>query len=279
MKENPAISVVISLYNYGDYVGECLDSLLAQTFTDFEVVVVDDCSTDNSFEVAESYAEKFDDRHKLVRTEKNTGGGGEPRNIGLGLSSGEYVYFVDADDVITPTALEEMHTLAKKFDADTVYCERYFMSSGRGQEFKKNVHLAYERIQSPPFVNKPTIETTDLAERVKRAINYKYWVTPWLRLVSRKLLLENKIKFDSLIGSNDVNWSFKELFCSKRFLRVPNICYIRRMHDESVSLRKRTPAQHIHKWMDRTIRSLKDMDDFMAGIEFFKKIPFTATLS
>ena len=268
-----AISVIVSLYNYEKYVGECLESLLAQTFTDFEVIVVDDCSTDNSFEVVKSYEEKFGGRLKLTRTEKNSGGGGEPRNIGFSLAGGEYVFFMDADDTLTPTALEEMYALAKRFDADTVYCERYFMSTGCGQEFKKNIHPAYERIQKPPFVNKPTLETTDLAERVKRAINYNYWVTPWLRLVSRNLLVENNIKFDSLIGSNDVNWSFKELFCSKRFLRVPNLCYVRRIHEESVSLRQRTKAQHVHKWMDRTIRSLKYMDDFMAGIEFFRANP------
>ena len=269
----PAVSVIISLYNYEKYIGECLDSILNQTFQNFEVIVVDDCSTDNSFNAVENYIPKFGGRLTLTKTKKNSGGGGAPRNRGFSFSRGEYIFFMDADDVLTPTALKEMYTLAKEYKADVVYCEKYFMSTGQGNEFLNNIHLAEEKIQDPPFVDKPTLETNDLAERIKKAFDSNYWVTPWLRLVQRDLLVDNDIKFASLIGSNDVGWSFEVLFCSKRFLRVPNACYIRRMHDESVSLRNRTPSEHIHKWLDRSIRSLKEMDDFMGGLEFFKENP------
>ena len=78
----PAVSVIIPMYNAEKYIGECLESLLLQTFQDFEVIVVDDCSTDNSFSIVESYIPKFDGRLKLTKTEKNSGGGGYvPRNI------------------------------------------------------------------------------------------------------------------------------------------------------------------------------------------------------
>ena len=268
-----AVSVIVSLYNYEKYIGECLDSLLAQTFKDFEVIVVDDCSTDNGFSIVESYISQFDGRLKLTKTAKNTGGGGEPRNIGLSLSSGEYCFFMDADDVLTKTALEEMYTLAKKFNADTVYCERYFISEGIGQQFKDNIHISDIRAQKPPYVDKPTLDPEDLAKRINMAIDKRYWVTAWLRLVQRKLLIENNITFSCLIASNDADWTFKVLFCSKRFLRVPNICYIRRIHNESVSFRERTTSEYVHKWMDRTMRSMKDMDNFMSEIEFFKENP------
>ena len=269
----PSVSVIISLYNYERYIGECLDSLLAQTFQNFEVIVADDCSTDNSVAVVESYRERFGGRLTLTKTERNTGGGGEPRNLGFTLSRGEYVFFMDADDVVIKTALEELYTLAKNYDADVVYCEKYFMSSGIGQEFIDNVHIANIKTQKPPFVEEPTLETTDLAERVNRVIKLNYWMTPWLRLVSRDLLVANGIKFPSLIGSNDVAWTYEVLFCSKKFLRVPNTVYIRRIHDESVSFRERTTPDLVHKWMDRSIRNLKDMDNFMARIEFFRENP------
>ena len=116
----PAISVIIPLYNAERYIGETLDSLLAQTFQDFELIVVDDCSTDSSCAVVENYAERFGGRLKLTRTIKNTGSGTEPRNLGLTLSRGEYVYFMDNDDAVTPTALDELYALAKKFDADAL---------------------------------------------------------------------------------------------------------------------------------------------------------------
>ncbi len=122
----PAVSVIIPMYNAERYVAECLDSLLAQTFTDFEVIVVDDCSTDSSVAVVESYLERFGGRLKLMRTIKNTGSGTEPRNFGLAYSRGEYVYFMDNDDAVTPSALEELYTHAKNFDADVVQCEKYY---------------------------------------------------------------------------------------------------------------------------------------------------------
>ncbi len=266
-----AISVVVSLYNYEKYIGECLESILAQTFQDFEVIVADDCSTDNSVEIVESYKEKFGGRLRLVQAKENSGGGGEPRNLGFSFASGEYVFFMDADDAFTKTALEEMYTLAKEYDAEVVYCEKYFMSSGVGEDFINNIHIADTKTQKPPFVDEPTLETENFVERTKKVTKSNIWMTPWSRLVQRKLLVDNNIWFDSLVASNDVNWTLKTLFCSKRFLRVPNICYIRRIHNESVSLRKRIPAEYVHKWMDIAVRALKDFDNFLDGIEFFQK--------
>ena len=267
------VSVIISLYNYEKYIGECLESLLAQTLHDFEIIVVDDCSTDNSLEIVKSYVPKFDGRLRFTQTAQNTGGGGEPRNIGLNMAQGEYVFFMDADDAFTKTGLEEMYTLAKEYDADTVYCEKYYMSSGMGQDFIDNVHIATSRIQKPPFVTKPSFETKSLAKRIDKMFNQNYWVTAWLRFVKRSLLFDNDIKFYSLVGSNDVWWTFEVMFYSQKLLRVPNACYIRRIHNESTSFRKRTPSEWVHKWMDRTVRSLKAMDNFMGNLKFFRDNP------
>lgn len=120
-KTIPAVSIIIPMYNTEQYIRDCLDSILAQTFQDFEVIVVDDCSTDNSVLIVESYLPKFNqgvNRLKLIRSEKNSNTPGMPRNVGIRFSRGEYILFVDSDDAITPTALEELYPIAKKFDAD-----------------------------------------------------------------------------------------------------------------------------------------------------------------
>ncbi len=266
-----AVSVIVPLYNAEKFIGECLDSLLEQTFRDFEVIVVDDCSTDSSPVIVRSYEEKFNGRLIFTKMKVNTGGGGEPRNKGLLFSRGEYVFFMDADDALTPTALEEMYNLAKEFEADVVYCEKYYVSEGTGQTFKNNIRVADTNLQTGGFVKKPTLETDNLVERIQKATTWKYWVTPWQRFVSRKLLTENEITFPSLIGSNDVGWSFEVLFCAKRFLRVPNLCYIWRMHEESNTLRRRPIDKLIHKWLDRTVRGLKIIDEFMQKMPFFQQ--------
>ena len=109
----PEVSVIVPLYNAEKYIAECLESLLAQTFKNFEVIVVDDCSTDSSCAIVESYRERFGGRLTLSHTKKNSGNPAVPRNKGLMLSRGEYIYHVDNDDVIIQTALEEMYSLAK----------------------------------------------------------------------------------------------------------------------------------------------------------------------
>lgn len=117
----PAVSVIIPFYNAEKYLAECLKSILLQTFQDFEVIIVDDCSTDKNVAIVESYKEKFGGRLRLARTETNSGSGCIPRNIGLNLARGEYVFFADADHFILLTAQETLYLTAKEHDADVVY--------------------------------------------------------------------------------------------------------------------------------------------------------------
>ncbi|MBQ6296546.1 MAG: glycosyltransferase [Selenomonadaceae bacterium] len=270
----PAISIIIPVYNAEKYIGEALDSILIQTLTSFEVIVVDDCSTDSSYKVVESYIPKFDGRLKLLQMDKNSGCAPAPRNKGFLISRGEYIFFMDSDDVFTETALEEMYGLAKEYDADVVYCEKYFMSTGVGKEFVRNVHPADGSIQIGGFVDKPTFISDNLADRLEELFQRKFWVTPWQRLVSRKLLADNNINFPVIIGSDDVVWCLAVLCFAKKFLRVPNSCYIRRMYDESFTKSsKKSPNRHIHQWMDITIRGLQFVNNFMDKLDFFRDNP------
>ena len=168
-KTVPAISVIIPMYNVEKYVGECLDSILNQTFTDYEVIAVDDCSKDKTCEIVESYIPKFKGKLQLIRSEKNSGGAGTPRNIGIGLSVGEYIFLMDSDDAIIPTAFAELYPIAKKFDADVVHCEKYFLAPGETVSTDKKIlkETSFESWTSEnDFVKKPTVYTNSLLERV-----------------------------------------------------------------------------------------------------------------
>ncbi|MBO4780149.1 MAG: glycosyltransferase, partial [Selenomonadaceae bacterium] len=269
----PIISIIIPMYNAERFIGELLDSLLAQTLENFEVIIVDDCSKDSSYEVVKEYIPKFDGRLKLLQMEKNSGAAPAPRNKGFLYSRGDYIFFMDADDAFTKTALEEMYTLAKDYDADVVYCEKYYMSTGSGQEFMDNIYPADSSIQLGGFVETPTFISEDLADRLRELAQKRFWVTPWQRLVKRELLAENKIVFPEIIGSDDVVWCFQVLCCAKKFLRVPNSCYIRRMYDESFTKSKKAPNKHIRQWSDVVIRGLNFVSKFMDGLKFFNDNP------
>ena len=270
----PAVSVIIPVYNASKYIGEALDSILEQTLQDFEVIVVDDCSTDNSPEVVQSYLEKFGGRLIFTRMKKNSGSAPAPRNKGFRFARGEYVFFMDSDDTFTKTALEEMYTLAKEYNADVVYCEKYYMSTGVGQDFINNMFVADRLIQSGGFVETPTFISNEIPERLRELAQRRFWVTPWQRLVSRKLLVDYEIKFPEIIGSDDVVWCFQVLCVAERFLRVPNMCYIRRMYEQSFTQSsKKSPNKHFHQWMDIVFRGLKFADNFMSKLKFFQEHP------
>lgn len=114
----PSISVIIPIYKAQAFLSRCLDSLLSQTFTDFEIVCLNDGSPDNCDKILSEYAKK--DKRVKVINKKNTGVS-DTRNLGLATAQGEYVLFLDSDDCIHPQALEITYALAKKNNADLVY--------------------------------------------------------------------------------------------------------------------------------------------------------------
>jgi len=117
--KQPTISVIMLTYNRENLVGRAIESVLAQTFTDFEFIIVDNGSTDNSGKVADNYAEK-DNRIRVIHRKRGNIGSG--RNAGLDAANGEYIAFIDDDDWCEPDFLEFLHSLAVENDADIAIC-------------------------------------------------------------------------------------------------------------------------------------------------------------
>ncbi len=115
----PRVSVVVPVYNADKYIGETLQSIGSQTFGDFDVHVVDDCSTDGSAAIVQAFC-AGDDRFFYHRSPSNFGGPAGPRNLGIEKSSGEYVAFCDADDLWVPHKLEIQLAVAEETGADVV---------------------------------------------------------------------------------------------------------------------------------------------------------------
>lgn len=113
------VSVIMLTYNRQDLVGRAIESILAQTMKEFEYIIVDNGSTDNSGNIAEEYAGK-DDRIKVLHIPKSNIGTG--RNAGLDAATGEYVAFIDDDDTAEPDMLEFLYGMAKGADAQVAFC-------------------------------------------------------------------------------------------------------------------------------------------------------------
>ena len=271
----PAVSVVIPLYNAEKYVGACLDSLLVQTFQNFEVIVVDDCSTDSSPAIVQSYAEKFGGRLKLAHMKKNTGSGGFPRNKGIELSRGEYIFNMDADDLIMPTALEELYTQAKKFDADVVQCEKFFQASDEilnDAERKKNLkpwnYLTGEKI----LVTEPLVWENNFEERIKFFGQRKLIWNVCNQLIRRDFTADNEIKFCDIVAE-DMVFTICELCSAKRYVRVPNVFYYYRQTEGSVMRGKKTLPELLSRQVKALKTGIKYIDEFLSEREFFSRRP------
>ncbi len=121
MKSSPTVSVIIPTYNRADLIGRAIQSVLNQTYQDFEIIIIDDASTDNTEEVVNSFG---DERLRYIRHKENSGESAAPRNTGIKAAKGEYIALLDSDDEWLPEKLEKQinkfHSVAP--DVGVVYC-------------------------------------------------------------------------------------------------------------------------------------------------------------
>lgn len=153
-KKRPEISIIVPVYNVERYLSECLDSILEQTFIDYEVIHVDDGSTDDSGRICDKYTQQ-DDRIMVIHQE-NKGISGA-RNAGLDKAVGRYISFIDSDDYVEADYLEQLHFMIKEYNADVSMCGHY--------EVTKN--FSFE-----PVIN-PKVFITDTQGAIKVAMEAK----------------------------------------------------------------------------------------------------------
>ncbi len=172
MVENPKISVIMPVYNAEKYLADGLASALAQTFTDFELICVNDGATDGSADILAAYAAR--DARIVVITQQNQGAAAA-RNSGMAAARGEYIYFMDADDALHPQLLELTYALAEKHQADMV-CFDFLRREKAPTEFAvlNAAQVAYK------ITNRPAL----LPVRGKMRMTYNVWT----KLCRRDLL-------------------------------------------------------------------------------------------
>lgn len=142
MKEcsKPLVSIIVPVYQVKDYVGECVESLLRQTYTNLEILLVDDGSTDGSGAICDEHASR-DDRIRVIHQENQ--GLSAARNTGLDQALGEYVAFVDSDDAVLPDFIETLYDMANRYQADIAACSyERGKNEGTGTQIKNDIHVA-----------------------------------------------------------------------------------------------------------------------------------------
>ena len=262
-KKNPAVSIIIAMYNAERYIEQCLKSLFDQTFQDFEVIVVDDCSTDNSATIVKEAMQNFNGNLTLLKTKRNSGTPGLPRNFAIKSARGKYLYFLDSDDLLMPKALEELVAIAEQTDAEVLHAEKYFeMPDGTNQ-------AKVQTFQQPPYVDKPTPETDDLGDRIERFTQKKFLWNVWSKLIRRDFWNKNKIAFPNMTSFEDLIVTFCLMIRAKKYVRIPNAFYIYRTRHDSLS----HGGRHPFEVAVNLIEAIKVMDRFMGEMDFFRQNP------
>lgn len=170
------ISIIIPVYKIEKYLDRCLESVVNQTYTNLEIILIDDGSPDNSPKICDEWAKK-DKRIKVIH--KKNEGVSIARNKGLEVATGEYIGFVDGDDYIEPNMYKRLYELIKESGADIAQC--------RSQSFSQNGEkIAYEPISSDGIIS-------DKSLIMKLFITRNITFTIWNKLFSKKIL--NDIRF------------------------------------------------------------------------------------
>ena len=200
------VSVIVPVYQVEQYLAKCLDSILAQTFADFELILVDDGTRDDCPRIMDEYAAK-DARIRLVH--KENGGLSSARNAGLDIARGEYIAFVDSDDTVEPTLLADAVRAADGSHAELVIYNYRLVT-------EKGVQGAYLPMKD---------EVIDLDRLGLDNYFYRYWMPyihgqeAWCRLYRRDIIEQNRLRY----APNDEVFAEDTLFSAMYLMHVRTI--------------------------------------------------------
>ena len=226
MDSKGLVSVIIPVYNVEQYLDECVQSVLCQTYRNLEIILVDDGSTDRSGVICDEYAQK-DDRVRVIH--KKNGGASSARNVGLDNAKGDYIYFLDSDDWLDYSALEKMLNPLLNSKADFSFCEAYAVDEKSGEVSKKN--YAYHRDYG--IDNSKTCF-------VEMLQNKEFHVAVWMILYRSAFLMKHAIRFYEGIMYEDCIFTFQVYRKADSIAHVHEYLYHRRYRKNSVMTSKKT---------------------------------------
>lgn len=199
------VSIITPVHNVEAYLSECLDSIVKQDFTDYEVIIVDDGSTDNSPSICDEYAERYP---QLRVFHKENGGVSSARNIGLDVAKGEWIWFVDADDWVERNSLQILHEAVSSHETDIIYF---------GWDMIRDNEIWHASVQNRLHMEKSHFLRTVICD-THQSILYK-----------REVIETNNIRFShGMKMGEDLEFQYKFLLhCNSPILICPTLYYVR----------------------------------------------------
>lgn len=268
--DNPKVSVLIPLYNRKQYAADCIDSVLNQTFQDFEIIIRDDRSTDGVYEfVQQNYAEQISSgKIRLFRNAENLGEGSNMNRL-FRDARGKYLQVLHNDDILNNTALQYLYEVAEKYGADVVHSS-YAVKLDSLSDSVNNVEpkLTVAKGDSSP-VQELTIISNDPLDRFNEWINGGTFIDLQYNLFRRDFIFDNELQCDT----NDGEPSFFALWwimLAKVFVKTPVPCYIKRDNPYTQSNEKFYAPEYIEKFIIAKMNQSRDLDKLFHKVELFR---------
>ena len=219
-QKNDLISIIVPIYNVEKYLRMCLDSIENQTYSNLEVLLIDDGSTDDSGKVCQEYVAR-DSRFRYIK--KENGGASDARNFGIDRASGEYLSFVDSDDWLAPTYVEDLYQVAKRTHADTVVAH-YTIYNEEDRHY--HVHI-WDDYYEKTYTGKELV-----LELPSLELNGYIFITSWGILFNRRLFKHIRFPKGKVIEDSWTN--YKLFFKSERITYIHKEIYFHREGIRSV---------------------------------------------
>lgn len=218
------ISVVIPVYNVENYLEQCVDSVLAQTLEDIEVILVNDGSTDKSPLICDDYAKK-DSRVRVIH--KQNEGLGKAYNTGILAATGEYIGLVESDDFISPTMYEDLYRIAQRQKVDLVKSSWFLYYSGDNSRYKDlwlSNYNSYEVLAGEALAYLITIQAS-----------------VWSAIYKRDYILKNNVFFLETPGASyqDVSFTYKAIACANGIAVTPDAYVYYRQDNMNSSIKSK----------------------------------------
>ncbi len=220
------VSVVIPVYNTERYIAECIESVLASEQVEYEVICVDDGSTDSSLDLIKGLAAK----HSCVKfASQENRGQSAARNRGIQMASGKYLYFLDSDDKIGKDALRNLFHYLEKDNLDVLYFsgESFYETEELEEKFD-NFDKAYLRTGTYEDV----CSGLEIMQQLRNQRDYS--VSPCIQIVRRDFLLEHEISFCEGIIHEDNFFTFQIMMNAKRAKCINDVYFYRRVRESSI---------------------------------------------
>ncbi|MBY0145896.1 glycosyltransferase family 2 protein [Neobacillus niacini] len=211
----PKISVVIPVYNVENYLHRCVDSVLKQTFQDFEIILINDGSKDSSGKICDEYAKK-DKRIKVIH--KKNARVSAARNDGIKMAKGKYVSFIDSDDWIEPAMYQEMFNKAEDLDLDFIMCDYKKKSNNYEDKRTQSIRGGY---YSKYDIKNELYQSLIMFENIE----YPPTISNWVCLFNLNFLKSNSLYYDE-----DIHYDEDSILGTKIMYHATNFYYLKGHH-------------------------------------------------